>query len=201
MYAHSVATESTRTIVAFLKNSGYPFYLFDSIWSGHRVATTGDNVCFVIMPFGQKPDGDDETIPFDDVYDFIFKPVVEEELGMKCVRADKVASAGWVHADMLGHIFRDEVAIVDLSTLNANVFYELGVRHALRNNVTILLRKKGTKVPFNLSGFRVVEYDLDIKSAAEAKKELAQFIENGRKNKHNDSLVYEVFPTLNPPTE
>ena len=164
------------------------------------MATTGDNVCFVIMPFGDKTDAKGETIPFDNVYEYIFKPVVEA-LGMECVRADKVAGAGWVHADMLGHIFRDEVAIVDLSALNANVFYELGVRHALRNNVTILLRKKGTKVPFNLSGFRVIEYDLDIKSADEAKKKLAQFIENGRKNKHNDSLVYQVFPTLNPPTE
>ena len=34
------------------------------------MADPGNNVCFVIMPFGEKPDGDGETIPFDDVYDY-----------------------------------------------------------------------------------------------------------------------------------
>ena len=161
----------------------------------------GNNICFVIMPFGVKSESEFKSTNFDDVYDYIFKPVVEEQLGMECIRADKVAKAGWVHADMLGHILRDEVAIVDLSMLNANVFYELGIRHALRKNVTILLRKKGTKVPFNIAGFRVIDYDLDIKSASVAKVKLAEYIKNGRREKCNDSLVYEVFPGLIPPAE
>jgi len=165
------------------------------------MASTGDNVCFVIMPFGDKKDNEGAIIPFDDVFSYIFREVVEDRLGMKCVRADKVAAAGWVHADMLGHIFRDEVAIVDISLLNANVFYELGVRHALRKNVTILVRKKGMQAPFNISGFRVINYDLDVKSAAEAKDEIEKFIKTGRKQKHNDSLVYEVFKNLKPPAE
>jgi hypothetical protein len=163
---------------------------------------TGKNVCFVIMPFGDKEDKEGSVIPFDDVYDYIFKEVVEDRLKMKCVRADKLAQAGWVHADMLGHILRDEVAIVDISLLNANVFYELGVRHALRKNVTILVGKKGTSIPFNIGGFQVIFYDLDIRNATIAKAEIEAFIKNGRNNEErSDSLVYNVFHDLTPPAE
>jgi len=151
--------------------------------------------CFVIMPFGEKPDLDGEVISFDTVYEYIIKEVVEK-LRLKCIRSDEVAKAGWVHSDMLSHILRDDVAIVDITTSNPNVFYELGVRHVLRPAVTILIRKKGTKLPFNISGFRVIDYDLDIKSAREAQKKIESFIRNGLKELSNDSLVYQVFPNL-----
>lgn len=151
--------------------------------------------CFVIMPFGEKPDLDGEVIDFDMVYEYIIKEVVEK-LRLKCIRSDEVAKAGWVHSDMLSHILRDEVAIVDITTSNPNVFYELGVRHVLRPAVTILIRKKGTKLPFNISGFRVIDYDLDIRSAREAQKKIESFIRNGLKELSNDSLVYQVFPNL-----
>lgn len=152
--------------------------------------------CFVIMPFGDKPDKDDQTIPFDDVYEYIIKDVVENRLELECIRADKIASAGWVHADMMEHILKDDVAIVDITTLNANVFYELGVRHALRRGVTILIRKKGTRPPFNISGFREIEYDLDVASARRAQEQIENFIRNGLKSPRADSLVYQVFPDL-----
>ncbi len=155
--------------------------------------------CFVIMPYGKNQDANGIEIDYDDVYHFIIKEVVEDrlrDLALGCLRCDDIQSPGWVHRDMLTHIAQADVAIVDLSTLNANVFYELGVRHTLRRGVTVLIQKKGTPRIFNLSGFRVIDYDIDLGSANRAKEAMAQAIRNGLKRQENDSLVYEVFPQL-----
>ena len=152
--------------------------------------------CFVIMPFGEKKDAQGAVTDFDVVYEEIIEEVMEKRLEIKCLRSDKVQAPGWIHRDMLQHIVQADVAVVDISTLNANVFYELGVRHALRKGVTLLIRKKGTQIPFNIRGLRIIEYDLDIKSAHKAQDEIEQFIRNGLKAQINDSLVYEIFPQL-----
>lgn len=152
--------------------------------------------CFVIMPFGEKIDHNKTIISFDTIYKFIIKDVVEDRLGFTCVRSDEIATAGWIHKDMIEHIMHDDIVIVDITTLNPNVFYELGVRHALRSSVTILLRMKNTKLPFNIRGMRMIEYGLDIESANKAKGEIEQFIYSGLKQRKNDSLVFSVFPNL-----
>lgn len=152
--------------------------------------------CFIIMPFGEKQDVSGKTIDFDMVYDYLIKPAVENirEFKINCFRSDEISEAGWIHSAMVEHIFGDEVAIVDLTTLNPNVFYELGARHALRKHVTVLIRHKGTNNPFNISGFRVINYDHEnLKSAEEAKQQIAEFVSNGLRLQNTDSLVHEVL--------
>src|SRR5436190_4188912 len=99
--------------------------------------------CFVIMPFGKKRNPEtQETIDFDSVYrEIIQEPL--EALSLKYERCDEIHQAGLIHQDMFEHIAADDVAIVDISTLNANVFYELGARHALKPQVTVLIRHRG----------------------------------------------------------
>src|SRR6266481_5340549 len=97
--------------------------------------------CFVIMPFGEKSDQAGAVIDFDEVYEYIIKKVVEDRLQLKAIRSDKITAAGWIHRDMIKHIAHADVVIVDITQLNPNVFYELGVRHALKSSVTILTRK------------------------------------------------------------
>jgi hypothetical protein len=166
---------------------------------GSGMETDQPKLCFVIMPFGQKPDQerDAEMVPFDDIYEYIIKEVVVERLGLRCIRCDEIPEPGWIHADMLELIYQADIAIVDISTLNPNVFYELGVRHTLRPTGTILMRKKGTQIPFDIRGLRVINYDLDLKSAREAKDTLEQFIRNSLQRQAQDSIVYDVFPRLN----
>src|SRR5262245_29181338 len=122
--------------------------------------------CFVIMPFGEKKDADGEAIDFDELYRKVIRAAVEGELirglgvpKIECVRCDEIAQAGWVHRLMISQIYSAEVAIVDLSTLNPNVFYELGVRHAIHRAVTVLLCRQGTKTPFNIAGFNHISYN------------------------------------------
>lgn len=144
------------------------------------------------MPFGEKPDVDGQILDFDEAYEFIIKPAVEER-GLDCIRCDKIEKPGCIHAEMIRHIYEDDVAIVDLTTLNANVFYELGVRQALRPSCTVLIRKKGTKSPFNIQGLNAIEYDMNPRAVATAKGKIGAFINAGLKNRKSDSLVHDVL--------
>jgi len=104
---------------------------------------------------------------------------------------------GPIHERMIRHIFEDPVAIVDTTMLNANVFYELGVRHALRRRVTILIHRKGTPWPFNIEGLNAIEYTTNPRGVEDAKKAIASFLVNAISDPKNvDSLVYSILPDL-----
>jgi hypothetical protein len=151
--------------------------------------------CFVIMPYGTNTDAAGETMRFDVVYKSIIKKGVNPT-GLTCVRSDELDQAGSIHHQMFQHILQDAAAVVDITWLNPNVFYELGIRHALRRNVTVLIRKKGTTPPFNISGMRVIDYGLEVDAADEAAERIRRAIEEGLKTGRNDSRVYDVFPNL-----
>lgn len=152
--------------------------------------------CFVIMPYGTRPDADGTEVDFDEIYDHIIKPAVEGVDGLVCERCDNIAVAGSVHEQMLKHIWEDRVAVVDISTLNANVFYELGVRHALRRSATILIRREGTESPFNIAGMKAITYSTSPAGVAKVKAEIQAYIRNALATGENDSLVYSALPDL-----
>ena len=156
-----------------------------------------DKVCFVIMPYGKKEDVDGEVIDFDEIYQYIIKEAVDKLPGLTCQRCDDIDAPGWIHERMLRHIYEDPIAIVDTSTLNANVFYELGVRHALRSSATVLIHKAGTTWPFNIAGLNSIEYNTTPRAVEEAKKKIGAFIANALNEPgHTDSLVYNVLRDL-----
>ena len=149
--------------------------------------------CFVIMPFGEKADVSGVVVDFDVIYDKILGPAIRAA-GVTPFRADQAAEGGLIHRKMIEHIHRDPVAVVDISLLNPNVFYELGVRHALRRAVTVLVRRRGTTLPFNISNLSVIEYDeSDEEQLVEAMHSITTFIANGLAKLENDSLVHEVI--------
>jgi O-acetyl-ADP-ribose deacetylase (regulator of RNase III) len=157
--------------------------------------------CFVIMPFGEKIDADGKTIDFNEIYDGLIHPAITGEPMRRaggplfdCIRCDKIAQAGWVHRLMISLIYDADVAVVDLSTLNPNVFYELGVRHALRRAVTVLLCREGTTTPFNIAGFNCISYNPhDREKLNTVRERIAKFVANGFRAGSRDSLVYEVL--------
>jgi O-acetyl-ADP-ribose deacetylase (regulator of RNase III) len=153
--------------------------------------------CFVIMPYGKKKDVDGNEIDFDEIYEYIIEAAVQQLEGFECIRCDNINEPGWVHKRMVQHIFEDRVAIVDTSTLNANVFYELGVRHALRKEVTVLIQREGTTWPFNIAGMSSISYTTNPRGVGKAINAIVDFISNALKNPaHVDSLVYEILPDL-----
>jgi O-acetyl-ADP-ribose deacetylase (regulator of RNase III) len=149
------------------------------------------------MPYGEKKDAEGSEIDFDDIYQHIIQPAVARVPGLQAIRCDDIDLPGPIHKQMIRHIFEDQVAIVDTTTLNPNVFYELGIRHALKRRITILLRRKGTVSPFNTAGMNCIEYTTTRKGADAAKEEIANFINNALDNLENiDSLVYDILPNI-----
>jgi hypothetical protein len=152
--------------------------------------------CFVIMPFGEKKDLDGNPINFDKIYKDFIKDAVTE-LGIECIRCDEIAETGWIHSKMFKHIFEADVAVVDITSLNPNVFYELGIRHALNKSVTVLIRKTGTPTPFNIQDFQILEYNPEnVESILSGKDKICEFIKNGLASRNVDSPVYEVLGDL-----
>ena len=116
-------------------------------------------LCFVLMPFGKKPDAVGNTIDFDRVYDEIIKPAVEHS-GLESIRADQEMGGGIIHKPMYERLILCEYALADLTTANANVFYELGLRHAVRPWSTVLISAGGGRLPFDIALLRVFPYKL-----------------------------------------
>jgi tetratricopeptide (TPR) repeat protein len=111
------------------------------------------------MPFGKKTDASGETIDFDAVYREIIHPAIEEA-GLEPIRADEEATGGIIHKPMFERLILCEFAVADLTTANANVFYELGLRHAARPWTTVPIFAEGGRLPFDVTMIRGLPYKL-----------------------------------------
>ena len=164
-------------------------------------------LCFVLMPFGKKVDAAGLTIDFDSVYEEVIKPAIADA-GLEPLRADEEMTGGIIHKPMYERLILCPFAVADLTTANANVFYELGVRHAVRPAATVLLFAEGGRLPFDVAPLRAMPYRL----AAEGKPAdppctrglLATRLREARQatNQHGslvDSPIYQLvesFPDL-----
>ncbi|NYS31330.1 hypothetical protein [Pantoea sp. WMus005] len=110
--------------------------------------------CFVIMPIADHPDYEKDH--FNRVYEYLIKPACINA-GYQPYRADDSKASHMIMFDILKKIMDCDMAICDLSSKNANVFYELGLRQAF-NKKTILITDGRDKAPFDISGFRYVPY-------------------------------------------
>lgn len=115
--------------------------------------------CFVLMPFGKKPDSAGITIDFDAVYRELIAPAIDSA-ELQPIRADEELTGGIIHKAMFERLMLCEYAVGDLTTANANVFYELGVRHAVRPWSTVLIFAEGSRLPFDVAYLRAVPYRL-----------------------------------------
>lgn len=113
-------------------------------------------------------------IPFrmNSVYTKGIRPVVES-FKMNCWRADELPKTGDFTCKLCAMIQASDLAMFDISTLNANVLMELGFAFGLGKDVIILKNKK-SKLPVNLGAFDVVQYS----TIAELRKKLRQYLKN-----------------------
>jgi tetratricopeptide (TPR) repeat protein len=116
--------------------------------------------CFILMPFGTKTDASGKSIEFDLVYKNIFKPAVIKS-NLTPIRADEEFIGGIIHKPMFERLMLCDYAIADLTSANANVFYELGIRHGIRPHSTILTFSEGIRLPFDVAPLRALPYSLD----------------------------------------
>ena len=76
------------------------------------------------------------------------------------IRADHEVTAGIIHKAMFERLLLCDFAIADLTTANANVFYELGVRHAARPHTTLMIFAEQQPMPFDVNLLRALPYKL-----------------------------------------
>jgi hypothetical protein len=124
------------------------------------MAPSASKTCFVVMPFGRKPlnDGSGKDYDFDKVYRVMQRAI--QRAGLEPCRADQ-QRGGIIHVDMFRALRDAPVVLADLSLHNPNVFYELGIRHALRPGGTVLMCRAGSDLPFDLCFSRVLVYRYD----------------------------------------
>src|SRR5262249_34828447 len=139
---------------------------------------------------------------FDAVYAELIAPAIERA-GLQALRADEEQAGGIIHKPMYERLILCEYAVADLTTANANVFYELGLRHAVKPYCTVLMfALGGGPLPFDVSPLRALPYSLgpDGKpaNAANDSNALVQRLIASR-NQSTDSPVFQLlegFPDI-----
>jgi hypothetical protein len=118
------------------------------------------------------------------------------------LRADQEVLGGLVHKAMFERLILADYAVVDLTAASPNVFYELGVRHAVRPYSTVLVSADVKQIPFDLAPDRVLPYALDAggrPSAAEEGRGALVAALLAARSKATDSPVFQLIDDLPQP--
>ena len=151
---------------------------------------------FVVRGFGIKKDNQGQAVNFDLVDAELIAPALAL-CGFEGGTTAQMKDAGSIQADMFELILEADVVICDITVHNANVFYELGIRHALRKKHTVLIKGQPSAdmTPFDIGGFRYLSYPVATPGSVVA--ELAQAIRAGiNGTRETDSPVFLLMPGL-----
>ncbi|MBN8657574.1 MAG: DUF4071 domain-containing protein [Anaerolineae bacterium] len=114
---------------------------------------------FVVMPFGKKKGINDQPFDFNAIYKQLIKPAIEAA-GFEPFRADEETSSGDILTDMFQELLLADMVVCDLSIDNANAFYELGIRHALRKRGVVHIQAGRAYMPFDIFNVRTLPYHI-----------------------------------------
>ncbi|MGH7795394.1 MAG: tetratricopeptide repeat-containing protein [Candidatus Binatia bacterium] len=155
---------------------------------------------FIVRPFGIK-----NGIDFDRIETDLIRPAVEQA-GLTGGTTGEFIQQGNIRTDMFEQLLIADLVIADISIHNANVFYELGIRHGMRDKRTFLIKAKQDKakendskeidVPFDLKTDRYLSYDA--KNPSGAVDILAAALKITLDSQTADSPVYQLLPGLEP---
>jgi len=124
----------------------YPKNYFQE--TGHKIES---GRCFVIMPFASQ---------FDPVFASIERALEGPEVNFTCIRTDELHGGGHIIEDILENIAKAEIILADVTGRNANVFYELGIAHTVKDiEKVLILTQNIDEVPFDLKQFRCITYE------------------------------------------
>jgi len=162
------------------------------------------STCFVVMPYGQRP-VEDIVVDFDAVFDHYIAPAAAAA-GFAVVRSDREVASGVIMPRLFKSIYGAELVIADITYQNPNVYYELGIRHALRPQGTLLIRRGGgdfavqslspqqrgsnVDTAFDIKGVTIFSYRLDKDRLEEATSSLRKQIESVADAVNTDSPAF-----------
>ncbi len=121
-------------------------------------------------------------MPFDPEFDAIYSELVKpalENAGYEVDRADSLMNQQNILKDIIRNIAKADLVVAELTALNSNVFYELGIAHALRRR-TIMITQSIDDLPFDLKSYRVVPYSARFDEIRELSKTLTGIAQKAR---------------------
>lgn len=145
-----------------------------------------------------------KKVNLDAIYRDIIKPAVSS-CDYECIRGDEVFDSGLIDESMYYGILESDLVVADITTLNPNAIYELGVRHGVRRFRTIIMMESGDKFFFDLNHNRTLTYTYykNKKKYNEevevVKDRLTKIIQEINKQEQIDSPLYIFIPNLNEP--
>jgi len=151
---------------------------------------------FVIRPFGEKTDSKGNKIDFEGVHMALIVPALVAT-GLGGGTTGEIVDAGNIREDMFKLILEADLVIADVTIHNANVFYELGIRHALRKKHTVMIRGEGLEdaTPFDLLTDRYIPYPAN--SPADALESLTRTLKASlSSDRETDSPVFAMMDEL-----
>jgi tetratricopeptide (TPR) repeat protein len=143
---------------------------------------------FIIRPFGTKA-----GVNFDAVDEKLIQPALAQ-IGVTGNTTTEIVEQGNIREDMFRLLVCADLVIADISIHNANVFYELGIRHGMKPSATFLLRANIDDCPFDLHTDRYLSYDQN--DPASSVNTLARSLRATLDSSRVDSPVYQVLPNL-----
>lgn len=120
-----------------------------------------NNICFVIMPIGSQTIGDIALSEdkLREKYDYIIKnAILKANPTLEVIRADEELNPGSISNDIFIKLMHAKYVVADITYPNPNVFYELGIRHAIQPRTILIREKVNFNIPFDISHLRHIEY-------------------------------------------
>ncbi|OBR36272.1 hypothetical protein A9199_08340 [Donghicola sp. JL3646] len=117
--------------------------------------------------------------------DQVMRHLLEPELAaeFEIVRADLINSPGDINQDIIVRLHKSDLVVADLTDQNANVMWEVGLRHAF-NKPIVTICKSDQKFPFDLISHRHIKYDLtDPDKLDQSRAQIKRFVESAMKQK------------------
>jgi hypothetical protein len=156
-------------------------------------------IAFMVMPFDvKKTERTDAGVPpqvdFDALWEKIHRPVLED-LGYQAVRADRDVGA-LIIKEMIERLAIADLVVADITLANANVYYEVGIRHAAKRAGCVLVSAQWAEPVFDLAQMRQLRFPLPEGTVtdATAKKARAALAKGLAKLADGDSPVYQSVP-------
>ena len=133
------------------------------------LADIDESMCFIVMPFGVESLGI--------VYEDFVKPTLADRCQLRPERGDDVFGSNVIMDDITKSIRRARLIIADLTGRNPNVFYEVGIAHALNKQV-LLMTQSIDDVPFDLRHRRALVYEYSPRGCKKLEKDLYENVKN-----------------------
>jgi hypoxanthine phosphoribosyltransferase len=155
-----------------------------------------------MMPSGLHSEYEDGKQEADFIYEGIIKRALNDVFSdeIHIVRETDSRKPGAITRSIIEHIAEADLAIVDITGQNPNVFLELGIRYSLRKRCTILLKQETTVNPFDIHNYRCVVYNPKYDGAEKAREDIREAIRAVRalsqQQDYADSLVFEIYPDM-----